>query len=169
MQRKLHEAFRKFSNKVSTIVGSPWTFIAACLVILLWAVAGPIFGFSDTWQLVINTSTTIITFLMVFIIQNTQNRDNEAIQLKLDELIRAQKNARNSMMDLEELSDEEIKTVQAQFDDICTRRATQSSNQDQAQTDADDNSDDNVNDDGNGDNTGPTRSGDKIKAMAHRN
>src|SRR4051812_49358913 len=111
MQHKLHEAFRKFSNKVSRVVGSPWTFMVAFLAIALWAFSGPIFGFSDTWQLVINTTTTIITFLMVFIIQNTQNRDNVAIQLKLDELIRSKENARNSLMDLEELSDEEIKEI----------------------------------------------------------
>ena len=111
----MNEAFRKFSNKTSEMVGSPWAFILAVAIIIIWAVSGPIFGFSDTWQLVINTGTTIITFLMVFLIQNTQNRDAKAIHLKLDELIRSAKGARNSMVDLEELSDEELKKLQAQF------------------------------------------------------
>src|SRR6476660_7966247 len=108
----MHEIFRKFSNKTSELVGSPWAFMVAALVIVLWAISGPVFGFSDTWQLVINTSTTIITFLMVFIIQNTQNRDNKATQLKLDELIRAKAGARNSLLDLENLSDDELKRIQ---------------------------------------------------------
>jgi len=127
---KMHEMFRKFSNKTSEIVGSPWAFMIAALVIVLWAVSGPIFGFSDTWQLVINTSTTIITFLMVFIIQNTQNRDNKAIQLKLDELIRSQADARNSMLDLENLSDEELKRIQKEFDEIWESRELQSASKD---------------------------------------
>jgi len=109
------EGFRKFANKVSEITGSPWAFIAAASVIVAWAISGPIFHFSDTWQLVINTGTTIITFLMVFLIQNTQNRDARAIQLKLDELLRTDEAARNSMVDLEDLSDEELKRLQEQF------------------------------------------------------
>ena len=125
---KMKEAFRKFSNKTSSIVGSPWAFILAFFAIVLWAFSGPIFGFSDTWQLVINTTTTIITFLMVFLIQNTQNRDNIALQLKLDELIRSIKGARNSMMDLEELSDEEIKRIQGEFNELCVRRFGQGEN-----------------------------------------
>jgi len=109
------EFFRKFANQTSRGVGSPWAFILAVLVILGWAITGPIFHFSDTWQLVINTSTTIITFLMVFLIQNTQNRDAVAIHIKLDELIRALKGARNKLVDLEELSDAELEQLQQEF------------------------------------------------------
>jgi low affinity Fe/Cu permease len=111
----LNDFFHKFANKTSEIVGSPWAFIAAVVIILAWAVTGPIFGFSDTWQLVINTGTTIITFLMVFLIQNTQNRDAKAIHLKLDELLRAIGDARTSLVDLEDLSDEELKQLQEEF------------------------------------------------------
>jgi low affinity Fe/Cu permease len=114
----MKEAFRKFSNKTSEMVGSPWAFMGAFLIIILWAVSGPVFGFSDTWQLVINTGTTIITFLMVFLIQNTQNRDAKAIHLKLDELIRAKAGARNSLVNLENLPDEDIKVVQKEFDKV---------------------------------------------------
>jgi len=109
------DAFRKFAHKVSEITGSPWAFIVAVGVIVGWAISGPLFGFSDTWQLVINTSTTIVTFLMVFLIQNTQNRDAKAIHLKLDELLHAVKGARNSMVDLEDLSDEDLKRLQEEF------------------------------------------------------
>jgi low affinity Fe/Cu permease len=107
----VNEYFRKFSQKTSEIMGSPWAFIAAIIVILLWALSGPVFHYSDTWQLVINTSTTIITFLMVFLIQNTQNRDAKAIHLKLDELIHGNKNARNKIMGLEEMNDEELEKM----------------------------------------------------------
>jgi low affinity Fe/Cu permease len=110
-----HDFFRKFAHRTSSSVGSPWAFMLAVIVILVWAVTGPIFHFSDTWQLVINTSTTIVTFLMVFLIQNTQNRDAIAIHLKLDELIRAMKGARNKLVDLEELSDEELETLRQEF------------------------------------------------------
>jgi low affinity Fe/Cu permease len=110
-----HELFRRFSHLTSTGVGSPWAFTIACAVILVWALSGPIFHFSDTWQLVINTGTTIITFLMVFLIQNTQNRDAVAIHLKLDELIRALKGARNRLVDIEELSDEELDELRREF------------------------------------------------------
>ena len=110
-----HELFRKFAHKTSSGVGSPWAFVLACAVIVTWAVTGPLFGFSDTWQLVINTGTTIITFLMVFLIQNTQNRDAIAIHLKLDELIRALKGARDQLVDLEELSDEELERLRSEF------------------------------------------------------
>ena len=99
-------------------MGSPVSFIVALLLLLFWAISGPIFGFSDTWQLVINTATTIITFLMVFLIQNTQNRDAKATQLKLDELILSMKGARNTLVNLEELSDEELKRIQKQFQRI---------------------------------------------------
>jgi low affinity Fe/Cu permease len=114
----MKEAFRKFSNKTSELVGSPWAFMGAFLIIIAWGVSGPIFGFSDTWQLVINTGTTIVTFLMVFLIQNTQNRDAKAIHLKLDELIRAKAGARNSLVNLENLPDEDIKVVQKEFDQV---------------------------------------------------
>lgn len=111
----MNELFRKFSQRTSAIVGSPWAFILAITVIVVWAASGPLFHFSDTWQLVINTSTTIITFLMVFLIQNTQNRDAKAIHLKLDEIIRAIGEARNTMVDLEDLSDEELEKLQQEF------------------------------------------------------
>ncbi len=110
-----HDFFRKFAHRTSRGVGSPWAFILAVLVIVVWGLTGPIFHFSDTWQLVINTGTTIVTFLMVFLIQNTQNRDAIAIHLKLDELIRALKGARNKLVDLEELSDEELEELRLEF------------------------------------------------------
>ena len=97
------------------MLGSAWAFAGAVLVILVWLLTGPTFHFSDTWQLIINTATTIITFLMVFLIQNTQNRDAKAVHLKLDELIRAIKDARNELVDLEDLSDEELKKLEEQF------------------------------------------------------
>ncbi|MEO6033678.1 MAG: low affinity iron permease family protein [Verrucomicrobiota bacterium] len=112
---KNSERFRKFATKTSAIVGSPWSFLSAVLIILIWAALGPIFHFADTWQLVINTATTIVTFLMVFLIQNTQNRDAKAIHLKLDELIHAVKGARNQLIDLENLSEEEMVKLQTEF------------------------------------------------------
>src|SRR5207247_5972610 len=108
----------KTATKVSDTMGSAWAFTVAVLVILVWLVTGPIFGFSDTWQLVINTGTTIVTFLMVFLIQNTQNRDAKATQLKLDEIIRAIKGARNTLVDLEDLSDEDLKKLEEQFQQL---------------------------------------------------
>src|ERR1700712_3540864 len=96
-------------------MGSPWAFIAAVLLIVVWALSGPLFGFSEVWQLVINTGTTIIPFLMVFLIQNTQNRDAKAMHLKLDELLRGVEGARTSMVDLEDLSDEDLKKLQDDF------------------------------------------------------
>ncbi len=102
--------FTRFSKATAHAAGRPLTFILALTVIIVWAVSGPVFGFSDTWQLVINTSTTIITFLMVFLIQNTQNRDSTAVQLKLDELICALKEADNRFLDVEELDDKELET-----------------------------------------------------------
>jgi len=107
--------FRKFAQAASQAVGSSWAFILAVLIILVWGATGPMFHYSDTWQLVINTGTTIITFLMVFLIQNTQNRDAKAIHLKLDELIRAVEGARTHLVELEELSDEELERLQKQF------------------------------------------------------
>ena len=112
----MNELFRKFAHQVSTIAGTSWVFIAAVAVVVVWAILGPMFGFSDTWQLVINTSTTIITFLMVFLIQNTQNRDAKAIHLKLDELIKGVKGARTGMVNLEDLSDEELEKLHKEFE-----------------------------------------------------
>jgi len=112
------DAFRVFARKASAILGSAWAFVAAVLVIVIWGVTGPTFHFSDTWQLIINTGTTIVTFLMVFLIQNTQNRDAKAVHLKLDEIIRALKGARNELVDLEQLSDEDLKELEKQFQRI---------------------------------------------------
>ena len=109
------DAFRVFARRSSIMLGSAWAFAGAVLVILVWLLTGPTFHFSDTWQLIINTATTVITFLMVFLIQNTQNRDAKAVHLKLDELIRAIKDARNELVDLEDLSDEELQKLEAQF------------------------------------------------------
>ena len=112
------DAFRIFARRSSMILGSAWAFAGAVLVILIWILTGPTFHFSDTWQLIINTATTIITFLMVFLIQNTQNRDAKAVHLKLDEIIRALKGARNELVDLEGLSDEDLKELEKQFQRI---------------------------------------------------
>ena len=111
MPATLNSRFTRFAKRPSTITGRPITFILAVVIILAWAVTGPLFHYSDTWQLVINTSTTIITFLMVFLIQNTQNRDTEALQIKLDELIRAMETANNSLLDLEEMDDKELDRI----------------------------------------------------------
>jgi low affinity Fe/Cu permease len=117
----MKEFFRKFSQKTSEIVGSPGAFFASVLMLIIWAVLGPVFHYSDTWQLVINTITTVITFLIVFLIQNTQNREAKALHLKLDELIRSIKSARNSMVNLEELSDDELEILQKQFKHLSER------------------------------------------------
>src|SRR5436190_10178584 len=114
----MKELFRKFAQTVSTVVGSSWAFILAVAIVVVWAATGPLFRFSNTWQLVINTGTTIITFLMVFLIQNTQNRDNKAIHLKLDELIRGVKGARTGLVNLEELSDAELEDLHKEFERI---------------------------------------------------
>src|SRR5436309_16102812 len=103
------------------MLGSAWAFTGAVLVILVWLITGPTFHFADTWQLIINTATTIVTFLMVFLIQNTQNRDAKAMHLKLDEVIRALKRARNELVDLEDLSDEELSKLEEQFKRLRTK------------------------------------------------
>ena len=113
--RKVRELFQLFSQKTSGAVGTPWAFMGAVAVIVVWALCGPLYHYSDTWQLVVNTSTTIVTFLMVFLIQNTQNRDAKAIHLKLDELIRAKKGARNALVDLENCTDEELEQIEREF------------------------------------------------------
>ncbi|MFZ1699269.1 MAG: low affinity iron permease family protein [Pyrinomonadaceae bacterium] len=118
MQGKNVSLFTRFARMAATVTGKPITFISAVLIIIGWAVVGPIFGFSDTWQLVINTGTTIITFLMVFLIQNTQNRDTEALQIKLDEIIRASRSARNAVLDLEQLDEKELNAIRQEYLDL---------------------------------------------------
>ena len=118
MKSKL--SFTRFAKWSAAATGHPRTFILAALVIVVWAVTGPVFHYSDTWQLVINTGTTIITFLMVFLIQNTQNRDTEAIQIKLDELIRAIDGAHNVLLDLEELDDKELNRIKTNYEKLAT-------------------------------------------------
>lgn len=113
--------FTRFAKVASNFTGRPITFFVALLVIIVWAVSGPIFHYSDTWQLVINTSTTIITFLMVFLIQNTQNRDTAAMQIKLDELIRATRGAHNALLDLEELEEKELDLVRKQYQKLAAK------------------------------------------------
>ncbi len=114
----LRGRFRLCAQWVALAVGSPWAFLLACLTIVMWGALGPLFRFSDTWQLVINTGTTIITFLIVFLIQNTQNRDSKALHLKLDELLRAVSGARNSLVNLENLSDEDLERLQKEFERV---------------------------------------------------
>jgi low affinity Fe/Cu permease len=113
--------FTRFAKWASRFSGRPVTFMIAVAIILVWLCSGPLFGFSDTWQLVINTSTTIITFLMVFLIQNTQNRDSEAIQIKLDELIRSIEGAQNTLLDLEELEEDELDRIRARYESLAVR------------------------------------------------
>jgi len=114
-QRSQQSFFYKLARKTSEAVGSPFASISAVTVIIIWGLTGPIFKFSDTWQLVINTGTTIVTFLMVFLIQNSQNRDAKAVQIKLDELIRAIDSARNEIIDVEDSSEQELKQLQQDF------------------------------------------------------
>jgi low affinity Fe/Cu permease len=111
-----HSPFNKIARSVAKFSGHPVCFVGALAVIVLWALSGPFFGFNDTWQLVINTGTTIVTFLMVFLIQSTQNSDTEAMQIKLDELIRAIEPARNRMLSLEELDEDELDALRKEFD-----------------------------------------------------
>lgn len=113
--------FSQFARWIAAVTGRPRVFILAVAIILAWALTGPIFGFSDTWQLVINTGTTIVTFLMVFLIQNTQNRDTEALQIKLDELIRSIREARNEVLDLEELDEGELDQIRKEYLDLAEK------------------------------------------------
>lgn len=113
--------FSQFAKKAAHVSGLPGTFLVAVFIILVWGISGPLFHFSDTWQLVINTGTTIITFLMVFLIQNTQNRDSVALQLKLDELIRATRSAHDSLMDLEELEEAELEQIRAKYEEAAAK------------------------------------------------
>jgi low affinity Fe/Cu permease len=115
---KSRSVFSRFAKWTARATGRPATFMLAALVIVIWAVSGPLFGFSDTWQLVINTGTTIITFLMVFLIQSTQNRDAEAVQVKLDEIIRAIGNAKNEVLDLEELEEKDLDEIRQTYCDM---------------------------------------------------
>jgi len=110
-----NEGFRKFSSKAANALGSPWLFVVSVLLIVVWLLTGPFTHFSDTWQLLVNTATTVFTFLAVFLIQNTQNRDAKAMHLKLDELIHAIEGARNQLVDLEDLSDADLEKLQKQF------------------------------------------------------
>ena len=118
-----NELFRRFANGVAYAAGSKWAFLISILIIIGWACTGPVFHYSDTWQLIINTGTTIVTFLMVFLIQNTQNRDAKAIHLKLDELIRGVEGARTRLVDLENLSDEDLDRLQQEFKRLREREA----------------------------------------------
>ena len=112
---RIRDAFGVFARKTSNVLGSAWAFVVAILIIVVWAATGPTFGYSDTWQLIINTGTTIVTFLMVFLIQNTQNRDSVAMQIKLDELLRAVKGAHTAMANLEDLTEEELDRFKAHY------------------------------------------------------
>jgi len=117
--------FARFAQNAARITGKPASFFTALMIIVIWAVTGPIFDFNDTWQLVINTSTTIITFLMVFLIQNAQNRDSMAVQLKLDELLRAVKGAHNSLIDLEALEEFELEAIRCKFEEVAHKARTE--------------------------------------------
>jgi low affinity Fe/Cu permease len=121
MTSRFTDWFTRFAKRMARAAGQPGAFLVAALVIVVWAVTGPIFQWSDTWQLVINTGTTVVTFLMVFLIQNTQNRDSEAMQVKLDELIRAFEGAHNALLDLEELSEDELDTIRANYEQLARR------------------------------------------------
>ncbi len=112
------DAFRIFARRSSRVLGSAWAFAGAIVIIVVWGLTGPAFHYSNTWQLIINTGTTIVTFLMVFLIQNTQNRDAKAAHLKLDEIIRALEGARNELIDLEKLADEDLASLEKQFERV---------------------------------------------------
>ena len=115
----MHDIFRKLATRTSTVFGSAWAFIAALLLVVGWALTGPFFGWSDRHSLFINTTTTIITFMMVFLIQNSQNRDTIALHLKLDEIIKATPHARNHLLDLDRLSDVQLKELEAEYKRMC--------------------------------------------------
>jgi len=115
---KLRDLFNTVAKKASHAAGTPWTFLAAVSIVVLWGLSGPVFQFNDTWQLVINTGTTIITFLMVFLIQHTQNADTAAMQIKLDELIRAMAEANNELLDLEELDEERLEEIRQEYEQM---------------------------------------------------
>jgi low affinity Fe/Cu permease len=121
--------FSHYARVVADALGTPWAFFTACAFVIAWAAAGPLFGFSDAWQLVINTGTTIATFLIVFLIQNTQNRDAKALHLKLDELIRTLRGARNDLIDLEDCTDEELETLQREFAKLRNGRSARGAEQ----------------------------------------
>ena len=118
----MNDVFRKFARACSDAVGSPWAFLFAVLACAVWALTGPLYGYSNTWQLVINTATTVVTFLMVFLIQSTQNRDAKAIHLKLDELLRGVKGARTGLVGLEDLTDEELEALHKEFERLQDQR-----------------------------------------------
>jgi low affinity Fe/Cu permease len=118
---KLHHAFTVFAKWAARATGHPVAFVIAASVIIIWAITGPMFGFNDTWQLVINTGTTIVTFLMVFLIQNTQNRDAAAVQIKLDELIRSTKGAHNALLDLEEMEEHDLERLRNDYEELAAQ------------------------------------------------
>jgi low affinity Fe/Cu permease len=119
-EKKASKPFDNFSTSVTKITGSSWAFIIAVIMIILWAITGPVFGFSDTWQLIVNTGTSIITFLMVFIIQQSQNKDTMALQLKLNELIAANNKASNRLIDVEDLTDQELQRLKKFYNELGT-------------------------------------------------
>lgn len=139
-KKKSKSLFTRFAKWTARAAGRPATFVIAVLIIVVWGVSGPIFGFSDTWQLVINTGTTIVTFLMVFLIQNTQNRDTEALQVKLDELIRVTKGAHNALLDLEELDESELERKRKNYEQLAAK-ARENSQSGDSETNADENDD----------------------------
>lgn len=122
--QEVKSRFVKFAQMISCYAGSPYSFMVALGIIILWAVTGPLFDYSETWQLMVNTGTTIVTFLMVFLVQNTQNRDSKAMQVKLDELIRCKEGAHTVLLDIEQLTDEELDRIREQYEEIaaCARR-----------------------------------------------
>jgi low affinity Fe/Cu permease len=125
MRSKKRSLFTRFAKATARMSGRPSAFMCALLVVLIWATTGPLFDFNDTWQLVINTGTTIVTFLMVFLIQNTQNRDTEAMHVKLDEIIRAIEGADNALLDLEELEDDELDHIRQDYEHLADEARTE--------------------------------------------